>query len=85
MNAHADACLMARFRNSGHTSIKSLIGSHDVEIPKVSGKDACLQWAFKGLCNDNCKRKGQHVRYGRPVIQRLHTMLDICGVANPQP
>jgi hypothetical protein len=76
---------MARFRDCGHASIKSLIGDHAVEIPKVNGKDACLSWAYKGACNENCKRKGQHVRYGRPVIQKLHALLDVCGVANPQP
>ena len=85
VNPRPDTALMTRFREGGHSSIKSMIGDHVVEIPKINGEEACLAWAYKGECSDNCKRKKQHVAYGRPIIQKLHGIMDICGVANPQP
>jgi hypothetical protein len=62
-----------------------MIEDHVVECPKLNGEDICLAWALKRKCSDNCKRKKQHVQYSRPVIQKLHALMDICGVANPQP
>jgi hypothetical protein len=85
VNPRPDAALMTRFRDCGHASIKSMIGDHVVECPKHAGEDVCLAWAYKGQCSDNCKRKKQHVQYSRPVIQKLHALMDVCGVANPQP
>jgi hypothetical protein len=85
VNPKPDAALLTRFRDCGHASINSMIGDHVVECPKHAGEDVCLSWALKGQCSDNCKRKKQHVQYGRPVIQKLHALMDVCGVANPQP
>jgi hypothetical protein len=62
-----------------------MIWDHVVEYTKVNGEDVCLAWALKGQCSDNCKRKKQHVQYGRPVIQKLHALMDVCGVADSQP
>jgi hypothetical protein len=84
-NADADRRLLARCRDSEHTTVTSMIGSHDVTLPKVNGEPVCLSWALKGVCSSGCKRKHQHVRYGRSTIQQLHKLMDDCGVANPQP
>ena len=85
VNPRPDTALMARFANSGHTSITAMIGSHNVEYPKINGKDVCMAWALKGNCSNNCRRAEMHINYGRPVIQKLHALMDACGVANPQP
>ena len=76
---------MQRFRESGHGTISAMIGNHEVEYPKIGGKEVCLTWALKGSCVTGCKRKDLHVRYGRPTIQKLHALMDACGVANSQP
>ena len=84
-NAHADSRLMQRFRDSEHSSISAMIGARDVDVPSYNGKPVCLTWALKGACSNSCKRKEQHARYGRAVNQKLHQLLDDCGVDNPQP
>jgi len=84
-NTHADRRLLQRFRDSGHTSIGSLIQGHDITVPKHRGKDACLTWAFKGECGPNCKRADNHVRYPQSVNTELGKLLTQCGVADPQP
>ena len=85
VNPKADRALLSRYKDSGHTSIAALIGSHDVEIPKHQGQPICLTWALKGACSAGCKRKDQHKTYGRTTNQQIHALLDTCGVANPQP
>ena len=85
VNAHADQGVLNRFRGYGHTSIKTILGDHEVVMPKHAGNDICLTWALKGECSNGCKRKAQHVRYGQAVTRQVHAMLDACGVANPQP
>ena len=84
-NAHADSRLMQRFRDSEHSSISAMIGAREVDVPAYNGKPVCLTWAIKGACSNSCKRKEQHVRYGRTINQKLHQLLDDCGVDNPQP
>ena len=83
-NTHADRALMQRFQASGHRNIRTLLEGHEVEVPQHSNKPVCLVWALKGECSDQCRRKGQHVRYGRPTNQAIHRMLDECGVNSPQ-
>jgi hypothetical protein len=85
VNPNPDEGLMRRYRESGHTSIKALIGENTVEVPKIGGKEVCLSWALKGACSGNCKRKDQHKAYGRPVLQKIHDLMDACGVGNTQP
>jgi hypothetical protein len=84
VNAKADQTLLTRFKDSGHPSIGALIGTHEVEIPKVQGQPICLTWALKGACSSGCKRKEQHKTYGRATNQLVHALLDACGVANNQ-
>jgi hypothetical protein len=84
VNAKADQTLLTRFKDSGHPSIGALIGTHEVEIPKVQGQLICLTWALKGACSSGCKRKEQHKTYGRATNQLVHALLDACGVANNQ-
>ena len=85
VNPNPDEGLMRRYRESGHTSIKALIGDNAVEVPKIGGKEVCLSWALKGACSGNCKRKDQHRAYGCPVLQKIHDLMDACGVGNSQP
>jgi len=81
-NAHTDARLKRRFEQSNFSSITAMIeaGGDDVDIPKVENKPVCLVWALKGTCTRNCKRKDQHVRYERSVINGIHSLMDSCGV-----
>ena len=76
--------LQERFQESGHRNIRALLEGHDMEVPKNSSKPVCLVWALKGECSNQCRRKGQHVCYGRSTIQSIHCMLDECGVDSPQ-
>ena len=85
VNAHADARLVRRFKDSGHATISAMVGGRELEIPKHAGKDVCLVWALKGQCQANCKRKEAHVRYGRDTIGKLHELLTTCEVADAQP
>lgn len=82
-NARADEGLLRRFRECGHQSIKSMIGDHAVEVPKINGKEICLSWALRGSCSGNCKRKDQHKNYSRDVVQKIHALMDACSVAHP--
>lgn len=84
VNAHANAALLLRYKDSGHPSITAMIGNRVLEVPKHSGKPICMTWALKGTCASNCKRKEQHVRYGGSTLTALHKFLDDCGVANSQ-
>jgi hypothetical protein len=85
VNAHAEKRLTDRYKASGHANITAMIGGKDVEIPKHAGKPVCMSWALKGSCSTGCKRADMHTRYGRPVNQELHNLMDKCGVANSQP
>jgi len=84
-NSNADQHLLARFEASPHNRVSDMMSGHDVAIPKHGGKDVCLVWALKGQCSTNCSRKDQHVRYSRDTVAKIHTLMDECGVANPQP
>jgi len=84
-NPRPDARLLSRFANSGHSSITAMLGDHGADIPKLGDKPVCLSWAYKGECSDSCKRKAQHKVYNRGTVQALHVLMDVCGVANPQP
>ncbi len=79
-----DRNLIVRFRDSTHTSIGSLMEGHEVEIPKHQGREVCLTWALKGSCSANCRRAAAHTRYPASVNAKLHSLLDACGVANPE-
>ena len=83
VNPSPDAGLMTRFKDCGHSSIKSMIGDHQVAVPKLGGKEICLSWALRGSCSNNCKRKDQHKQYSRDVVQKIHALMDTCGVASP--
>ena len=84
VNAHADQRLLERFRASPFSAITSMLEGHDVEVPKHNGDPVCLTWALKGQCSGSCKRKTLHVRYSRATNQKLHELLDLCGVVNSQ-
>jgi hypothetical protein len=80
VNPNPDDSLMTRFKDCGHSSIKSMIGNHTVAVPKIAGKEICLAWALRGACSGNCKRKDQHKPYSRDVVAKIHTLMDTCGV-----
>ena len=83
-NHQADSSLLARFKASGHSKIGAMIGDHKVSIPKVGGKEVCLVWALKGACSSGCDRKANHVTYDKDTNQKLHKLLDVCGVEGSQ-
>ena len=83
-NTHADARLVKRFKQSGHTSIKTLTEGHDVTIPKHQGQEVCMIWGLKGECSPSCRRCAQHVAYPDSVNKALHALLTKCGVAQLQ-
>lgn len=84
VNPNADRRLMKRFRECDHNTLSAMIGGRDIEIPKHAGKPVCLSWGIKGSCSGSCKRKDQHVRYGRSVNQKLHEFMTDCGVEDSQ-
>jgi len=53
----------------------------DEPLPQYNGSEACLSWALKGECTDNCKRKAAHKRYGQDLVQAIHEYMDKAGVA----
>ena len=83
-NPHADSRLVQRFRDSEFTSISAMMQGHQCTVPKHGSEEVCLSWALKGRCNSQCQRHSQHQRYSRDTIRGIHTLLDDCGVANPQ-
>ncbi|MGL5814328.1 MAG: hypothetical protein ACRCYW_13515 [Aeromonas sp.] len=85
VNAAVDPVLKRRYDASGHTSIGSLLGGRSVTVPKRGGKDICLTWALRGSCNSGCKRADNHVRYSVTINRAIGTILNECGVPNPQP
>ena len=85
VNPHVDQRLMLRYKESGHESIKSMLGNRNLEIPKHAGKPVCLAWALKGICAASCKRATEHARYSQATLKAIHGLLDKCDVANPQP
>ena len=84
VNPSPDSSLMTRFKDCGHASIKSMIGNHNVTVPKVGGKEICLAWALRGACSSNCKRKDQHKQCSRDTVSKIHALMDACGVAGVQ-
>ena len=84
-NTNVDRTLLKRFRDSGHTTISSLMQGHEVAIPKHRGSEVCLTWALKGECGPTCKQAANHVRYPQPVVNEIGQLLTTCGVANAQP
>ena len=84
-NSNADSRLIERFRCTGFTRISEMTNGHDVKAPKVNGKEVCLVWALKGSCSTSCAHKDLHNRYSRETINKIHTLMDDCGVANSQP
>ncbi|MGL4809114.1 MAG: hypothetical protein ACRC4O_10265, partial [Giesbergeria sp.] len=85
VNAAVDPVLKRRYDASGHTSIGSLLGGRAVTVPKRGGKDICLTWALRGSCNSGCKRADNHVRYSVTINRAIGTILNECGVPDPQP
>jgi len=83
-NTFADRTLLRRFRDSEFSTISAMMAGKEVTIPQHASKDVCLVWALKGECSGTCRRKAQHVRYSRGTTSELHSLLDDCGVANPQ-
>ena len=83
-NSHADSALVSRFNDSPHTKGSNMLQGNTVSIPKHNDKPVCLVWALTGSCTSACKRKENHVRYPRSVVTQLHSLMDACGVANPQ-
>ena len=73
--------LISRFASSGHSSISGLMEGHNPTIPQHNGKPVCLTWALKGVCSTSCKRKSNHVVYPPGVVNKLHVLMDTCGVA----
>ena len=57
---------------------------HNPTIPQHNGKPVCLTWALKGVCSTSCKRKSNHVVYPPGVVNKLHVLMDTCGVAQSQ-
>ena len=79
-NGEADSRLMHRSETSPFSSVTAMMEGHEVEIPKISGKEICLVWALKGKCSKSCKRKAQHKSYPHSVITQIHGLMDTCGV-----
>ena len=84
LNANVDSALKNRFTSSDHTTISAMIGSNDVQVPKHKGSPVCLTWALRGRCTTGCRRKANHVTYSKGTNQKLHALMDACGVPNPQ-
>ena len=83
-NSYADTALMERFKKGGYSSINAMLGDHGTDIiPKHSGQAVCLTWVLKGECTNGCRRKAQHVRYGKATHDAIQKMMDTCGVAKP--
>ena len=86
VNAYVDRHLMQRFAACSHTTINSLLGGRGTDIiPKYKNQPVCLTWALKGECTSGCRRRNQHVRYPRTFNQAIDNMLDVCGIADPEP
>ncbi|MGL5934110.1 MAG: hypothetical protein ACRCZI_00655, partial [Cetobacterium sp.] len=85
VNASVDPVLKRRYDASGHTSIGALLGGRTVTVPQRGGKDICLTWALRGSCNSGCKRADNHVRYSVTINRAIGTILNECGVPDPQP
>ena len=84
MNANVNTALKNRFANSGHSTISAMVNGHNVTVPKHGGEPVCLTWALRGRCTTGCRRKATHVTYSQSINQKLHQLMDVCGVANPQ-
>ena len=82
VNATADPGLKKRYAASGMGRVADLISKiRDEPLPQYNGSEACLSWALKGECTDNCKRKAAHKRYGQDLVQAIHEYMDKAGVA----
>ena len=81
VNPRVDPKIKSRWENSGHASLSAMLAGKEYTIPKHGGKDVCLSWGIKGICNSTCKRKDTHVPYSGTVIKKLGELLDACGVA----
>ena len=75
---------MERFKKGGFASINAMPGDYGTDIiPKHGGQAVCLTWVLKGECTNRCRRKAQHVRYGKATHDAIQKMMDTCGVAKP--
>ena len=83
-NTHADRRLMQRFRDSEHNTISDMMRGHNPAVPTHNGQEVCLAWALRGECTEACRRRSNHVRYGRNTVQEIHDLMDTCGVASSQ-
>ena len=83
-NNDPDQRMLQRYQASGHSSINAMMEGHSPTIPQHNSKPVCLSWALKGECSATCKRKEQHVRCSQAICAKVHSLLDACGVANPQ-
>ena len=84
-NPNAESRLLSRYKDSDFSTLTAMVADHKDKIPKVGGKEVCLSWAYKGVCNTQCKCKAMHNRYSRTTVQELHDLLDTCGVTDAQP
>ena len=45
------------------------------------GVQACLNWACKGVCDDECPRREAHRESPPTMVRDLMEFMDKCGVA----
>jgi hypothetical protein len=82
--SNADRTLLKRFKDSQFTTISAMTNGKDITIPKHGNKECCLTWAYKGECSTRCSRAAAHKDYEDSTNQKLHAILDKCGVARLQ-
>ena len=84
-NPDVDAGLKRRFKESGHKNINVCLkvgqdAGVTLDLPKIGGKEACLNWLATGFCKENCKRADTHKHAAAAVITKTHELFDQCGV-----
>jgi hypothetical protein len=82
--SNADRSLIKRFKDSEFTTISAMTNGKDISVPKHGNKECCLTWAYKGECSTRCTRAAAHKDYEDSTNQKLHAILDKCGVPRVQ-
>jgi len=88
-NPDVDTGLQARYKASGHKNVNQCLkvgqdAGVALILPKIGGKEACLNYLWNGVCREDCKRAETHKHAGPTVIQKGHDLLDQCGVAKSE-
>jgi len=84
-NPDVGAGLKRRFKESGHKNINVCLkvgqdAGVALNLPKIGGKEACLNWLATGFCKENCKSADTLKHAAVAVITKTHELFDQCGV-----